>query len=501
MQDTIGLRMNLVEIISKIFPQKEEHFNIREKYSSLELEYQTSLPIDVTDDQFIAIKDFIPKNDICTIKIIFANNDPIILNTKTFENTLFTKQLNEARSYHEDGESINIKLTIQKETKSSFIHIYNFDSFVCFSKKLSTKQWLDIVNKDLDVNNVLKFKILEDNFDSFWSNNIIFTNNDRQANESSNQSTEILFNENCHFGNYDEYSYTPLHFHLTNRPRKNNNITNKLDTLSFIFSITSIFDITSLNDKNIFFKLNGYKTIEGQFNIDTESTKSRKIYVKLFSWIYSEPTNSSDKIGLARNILSIYLKDNSLNIDESVYFSVLSGFKTYLQENINKYIEVRNKITDQLQEIGNRAVKISETYLNNYQKSNLTFITFFVSVFTIRALITQEFSNVFSRESTIIALSILLISFGYMVISTISLNNDIKRLQLKYNNIKKRFEDLLDKKDINKILGNDEEFNDEIKYIQDRRTYYAGLWIFTIIIFTLAVVYLSSYISISNIIG
>ena len=167
-----------------------------------------------------------------------------------------------------------------------------------------------------------------------------------------------------------------------------------------MFSIISIFDITSIDKNLLNFKLNGYKAIQNSFDIDNVNIESKDIYIKIFDWVYAENANCADKIGLTRNIISIYAKKDLPIIDENAYFSIQSGFKTYLQENLNKYIEIRNKISDQLIEISDRAQKVVENYLSYYQKSNITFVTFFISVFTIRALTTKSFNDVFSKETT-----------------------------------------------------------------------------------------------------
>ena len=495
MLDMIGLPMKLVEIIQRIFPLNGEELTVSDKYSSFELEYYTSHPVSITNDQLTDIREFISTSDKCIISVIVESDDPISIDTSSFETKSFIEQIHEANKYYEKNERIRLKLSIQKETKNSLVHIYHFNSFLEFCEKISVVDWLDIINNDLKSNNFLKFKVLDDHFDSFWSYNIIFSNTDRPTNDLNHKFKVIKVNENCHFGNYDQYPYTPTYFQLVNRPRRNNSITNILDRLAFVYSITSTFDITSFDNNILHYKLNGYKSIEGKFNIDSDPVDSKEIYIKIFNWIYSEQSNITDKIGLSRNIISIYSNEYFPSIDESVYFSIQSGFKTYLQENINKYIEIRNKISEQLMEISSRSIVVVENYLSYYQKSNITFVTFFISVFTIRALTTQKFTDVFTKETTLISFTLLFVSAGYMIISIIGLNNEIQRLNTKYDNIKNRFKDLLVEDDINKILRDDKEFNDDISYIKNRRMQYSILWGATIIIFAILITFLSSYIS------
>ncbi|WP_211047310.1 hypothetical protein, partial [Pectobacterium versatile] len=57
----------------------------------------------------------------------------------------------------------------------------------------------------------------------------------------------------------------------------------------------------------------------------------------IYEWIYNQG-NFVDKIGLARNIISIHTQDNSiLNIPKSVLKSIESSFDIYLKDNVKQY--------------------------------------------------------------------------------------------------------------------------------------------------------------------
>lgn len=485
--------MNIIKILQTAFPQLDDAIVLNDKYSTFTIEYNARQPITVERVHLETIKKFIPYDDSFTIEVIMAEDDPIVITSSNYEKDKFIDQINKESKYLEDNETVRIKLSISKNTSDSIIHIYSHEHFFDFCDTISVMEWLDLVGKDLTTNRFLKFKVLEKEFDSFWSSNIIFSNTNRDVEFLNRNQSEHSISDNCHFGNYEQYPFNPSYFNLTKRPRVNNTLTNILDRLAFAFSIISIFDITSIDKNCLSFKVNGYKAIQNSFDIDKVDIISKDIYIKIYEWVYAENANCADKLGLTRNIISIYSKDELPTIDDNAYFSIQSGFKTYLQENLNKYIEIRNKISDQLLEISDRAQRVVENYLSYYQKSNITFVTFFISVFTIRALTTKSFSDVFSKETTLIALSLIAVSLGYMIVSLLGLNSEINRLKSKYTNIKNRFKDLLIEEDIDRILRNDKEFNDDVKYIKSRRLQYSILWVVTILIFTITTCYLSTY--------
>ncbi|MDY0362976.1 MAG: hypothetical protein RBR08_16120 [Desulforegulaceae bacterium] len=490
-----GSKKMIIDEVKKIFPLKDQ-LKLTDKYSSFDMEYNSQNLPQISENDLINLKEHIPASESFTFKVVVQDEDPVTISSSLFDTDSFLSGIDEAKRYLENEQTVKIILSIKKNTNDSIIHIYNYESFLNSCSDLSAIKWLKIVGKDLKNNNYLKFKILEKKFDSFWSNNIIISNKDNELTDfSPQQNTDINVNEDCHFGNYEQYPYTPNYFNLTKRPQKENHLTKILDRLAFVFSISSIFDITSIDIKNdlLNYKLNGYKTIQGKFNIEEQNIDSKDVYIRLFNWIYSESSSCTDKIGLSRNIISIYANNDFPSIDENVYYSIQSGFKTYLQENLNKYIDIRNKISEQLQEINNRATKVVENYLSYYQKSNLTYITYFISVFILRVITAKKFKDVFSKETTIIAYALIIISILYMVASLMDLNGEIKRLKQRYKNLKNRFKDLLIEEDINKILRDDKEFNDEIKYIKNKRCKYTILWIITASIFICVITFLSPY--------
>ena len=301
--------------------------------------------------------------------------------------------------------------------------------------------------------------------------------------------------ENCHFGNIEEFPFLPDFFHINNPEISHNSITDKLTVLGSLFSIISLFDITSINENKLFYKLNGYKTFEGNIEINNSFLECSTTYYEIYDWVYSSDGNTTDKIGLVRNILSIYLEDDITKLDKNILVSIKSAYKTYLKENVGKYLEIRNKIFDELSWVSQKSSEIVEKYLSNYQKSIFTFLSFFVSVFIIRVLKTGDFVNVFSKDATILSFAFLVISAIYLCFSKWTLNKEKYRLKRKYLNIKNRYKDLLIDKDIEKILDNDKEFDYEISFINKRHKAYTKLWVITLVILLISILTISDYIN------
>jgi hypothetical protein len=477
--------------ISEIFIPINSSVIIEEKFSTILIsDFEISNFLKITKYSISNLQSIIEGQDTFSLFIKVGHQDIILFNNSKDNEESFEKLKEEQLNFDSEEDIVKVKIEINKIT-TDLINVYDFQSFVLFWKSLSAIELLILINKNKKNNNSLIFNVLEPNFEEFYSNNIKFSNNPGNFNPINKS---IKISDNCHFNNYSTFPFNSIFFELTKRSTNNNSIIEWLDKLSLVFSITSIFDITSIDDSsNLYYKINGYKSFESSLLINDLSINSKKTYYKIFEWIYSEKSHISDKIGLARNILSLSLKNDSINIEENVYHSIQSGYQTYLKENIKNYIEIRSKITDELSEISQKSAEIAKDYVNAYEKSVFVFLSFFISIFLFKFLKGGNVNNIFTLDATIFSFSFLIISIIFLIYSHNKIKNEITRLSRKYTNLKNRYLDLLNEDDINKILDDDKEFDYEIIYINNRKKKNTQLWFATISILLVTILFLAFY--------
>lgn len=494
--------MSAIEEIRKVFlPAGNE--NLDEKYTTLDFEYMTQADLlSVLREESIQILfaqlEKKTGSDSWFLSISDEISDPIFLSSSEHILDRFLSDIHDLADYTE-SDYLNLKFHVEKEKLSGVINIYSIEDFSRFISNISTIQFLDIINEDLKEKSVIHFNLLTNDNINFYSRNLRFENADSALTPSINSldSFEIKSREACYFANQSKYPFSPFHFSLIKKSSAPVEIVNKLTKLAFIFSLVNIFDVTSIQDGLLHYKLNGYKSIEGIFDIDNDEIDvvSMKTYLSISEWIYSDSSNVIEKIGISRNILSIYLKESSLAISENAFYSIKSGFKVYLQENLNRYLEIRSTINEQLINISQNANNSIEKYLDDYQKSSITFVSFFISTLVITVLSSGQFQNVFTKDATILALTLIAISLLYLIFSLWNLNSEKERLKIRYRNLKGRFRDLLVDEDIDRILQENKEFDDEIRFIESRSKAYTILWLGTVLFVLVAILSLSSYIN------
>jgi len=432
---------------------------------------------------------FVSPNDFLTVTVVFGNADPISLFYSVSQElylTTFIEQLNQ-EYLHQDGESIVCSLNISKNIVNNCLSIYDLDVFTGTISSLTASQFLYIFNSILVGNEYIIFQT-HNLKETFNSNSLYFVPfNIISINHCCNSKIKKLefFKSICHYSNFESHKLLPDDFRFNLKPDNYPILIQLFERYSILLSIIFLFDISSLTDNKLEYKINGYKTISSIFefsNIDLISTKD---YFEIFEWVYNGG-NLNDKIGLARNIITLHFQNtNNINLQGNPFESVKSSFKIYEKQNINQYIEIRNKISDQLLEFNSKANRIVDNFASGFQKSALALITFYSSAIVIRVLSKGNFENIFSLDATILSFAFIIGSLIYYFVARWEIKTQRERFVNIYNNLKERYTDLLEISDIVRILNSDKDFDEDIKYIDSKTKMFSWLWICLMIIFSI----------------
>jgi len=476
----------LLNIIEKLFPFEKE-VTIEEKINFFSLKVVCKKTPEFTEVNLREVISIIKPNDKFSILTQVEQND-IVSITNHDEIDEFITNYNDSIEFFEENETFSLKLKIDKTAADSKRTIYSYKHFVIFWRQIDPINLLNVLNDILSNYGTVEFETIEPGVEPVTSSRITL-NSSLPAIPKRDKIDK--FRENCHFGNSGTYALTPEVFHLFNT--NNKELTLKFNILCSLFSMVFLFDISSIHDQEFTYKINGYKAINGKVRINEHLASCKSVYYEIYSWVYSTEGNIADKLGLVRNLISIHYDQEITNLDAGILVSIKSAYKTYLKENISKYLDIRSKILQDLDWVSQKSSEIVEKYLSNYQKSIITFLSFFISVFLLRVLSSGEFTNVFTKDATILSFGFLAISVFYLAFSSWTLKSEKQRLKRKYENIKGRFKDLLVEEDIKNILNEDEEFEYELSFIKGRYRRYLWLWIITILILFVAILTVSSH--------
>lgn len=485
--------ISVTSFLSSCFDCISQDISVEEKYSEFRFKCKLASLENMDVAQLRRINNQFHREDFWRLVLLVGENDPISLASETLDIDGFIEKVENEKEYLQN-EECSLRLEVNKKPLSRSIAIYDFPAFNRFLGSIGTRAFLDIIKPGLDKNGIIEFSPFDDYSDSFYSEKILF--NEMQSNvpvEMYGSSFKDELNAPYSFRNQESYPYEPNFFRLLKKSDSYNNLSKKLEILEGIFEIVRIFDLTWFEGNHLCYRLDGYKSIVGKIDLDSAPLESRDTYWKIYRWIHSERGSVVDKLGIARNVLSVYLSSESLLISEDVYFSTQSAFRTYLQKNLDRYIEIREKLNEQLSLIVQKINDLANEYVEGYQKSNFTFVSFFISVFLVQVLSTGEFEDVFTKDATILSFLFLFISFLYFCFLSWNIGQQTVRIRRRYQNLKSRFGDLLIEQDIQKILVDDKEFDSEMSFFNRRRWLITVLWLSTILLFLGVIITLSSY--------
>lgn len=424
----------------------------------------------------------IPGRDRLELKIKIDIGDPIVL-TKESDPEKFIQGLTNAQAMFPGG-IITFELTVDKKCENSTVSVYSLALLRQYLQNRNFAELLEFFYQPLSTDGYRVFHVLDGSRDfnsgAFFfsaSGNVIYSGPDQFTRLAVKAKSDRI----CHYGNSADFLLFPADVSLVARSqhRKWNELFNRL---AFMCSIIRLFDITSDTETGLSYRLNGYKTINGEIDLSAAAITTLDEYLQIVDWLYKDG-NLSDKIGLARNLISLHITDlPSLALSPFTFASIRSGFDIYLKENIKQYIDIRNKIQDQLLDFNKRATAIIDAFGSGFQKSALAVSTFFGSVLVAKILSGGKYKDVFTYDAYWLNLVFLLVSVGYLVVSYREVDSQMTRFEDGYTLMRKRYRDLLTEDDIDNILAKDAEHNNNMAYLREKRGMYLTLWIVVLIL-------------------
>jgi len=379
----------------------------------------------------------------------------------------------------EDIDDIkDIKVSFDIHKAKNKIIIINDNSFNDYLSKLNLESLVTIIGT--------------------FDNKFVLENNNFEIEIDKNSAKRNVISKQCNFKNSELLLFNPSVFYFNNLDGSTNSmLDDTILKLSLVYSLIFICDSSQIKDNRLFITLSGNKTFTYILNFkDHLKLNQLGAYYKIFEWIYSEENKVEDKLGLSKNIISAYLKDENIEIPISTFNSILSAYQIYIKGDINKYFEARNKIIEQVESTVKKINNSLETFFSNFQKSTLVFISFFLSVFLSKVFKQDDLSKIFNKQTSQVALAFVSLSVIYLVFSIWILKLDKKRVKERYTSVKKRYGDILIEEDMENILKGDFEYNSEMEYFKDRICIYKWLWIISLVVFVIILFITSDFLTI-----
>ncbi len=392
--------------------------------------------------------------------------------------------------------SILVIKTIKSLDSSAEISIYSLTDFSEYLSGLDISVIADFLPAECVNDDVVIFNIMH-NSNTCQTQRFLFRSIYPLAEEDAigfslsveERNLRVENRDKCgHFANASTLSYLPEDF-LLDSPSSDPNINRVFNGLSAFYLMVFLCDFSVVQDC-LSVRLKGYKLITQDFSLFELQSCDIKELLEIYQWVYSHGS-FADKIGLARNLITIHLHDdNLLALDEGTIHSVESGYDIYLKDNVKQYIEIKNKLSEFIQSSSDKANSITQSMFSSMKNSLWGFISFFISVFFLKVISKGTFDGIVSTDILIISYGILVVSMVLLWVSHIETTADKARFQTAYSSLKIRYKDLLNEKDLNRILQDDKVYNEDLAHIDSRKKLYTKTWIGITIIMGVVVTFL-----------
>lgn len=481
-----------------ICKQVEDCFKTKiDTYTEKLMQVEFSLIVDYNNlpmkQKLLDILNAFPKRDSVIIKIINEIEDIYTLSNQDADLSGY----DEFADNLDKGEKLKISIHIDKITIGNIISIYCMKKFwedICdrtitdsmrfFSDRLKNNERIYFVNYDTD--------------EQFISKSILLANSEKDINLEEFDRKEKL--ERCklssYFYNALEFNLIPEDFEFIISP-KADNICKLFNSIQVILSLVYISDYSFIKDNQLIIQINGYRKCE--YTIDIFNLKKKSNYeelVKIYKWIYQDG-NVTDKATLSRNIISLHCKYvNILDIDERTLSTIKSNYQLYMKDNIDQYIDLKNKLTQFIIESGQKVTDISYLLAHRLNANFIAFVSFFLTIFLTNIPLNDGVRSIFTKDITIITFIILIGSLLYLLISIDEVNKKIVRYKKSYYMLKDMYKDVLDETDIDNIFNHDKEIKDIEKEIYKSRDKVTLVWCIIIVLIFIAIDYVSGFHSI-----
>jgi hypothetical protein len=456
-----------------------------ETFKVAEWRYESKLLRLCEADALKTIFAAIPDRDQAQVSITFESESVSISSEEPERVEEFLQDCQTYLRVIEAESRIALSIIITKRTLEGIVSLYSLEAF---TKTLRSKELPELFGLFADVTHSDTATLVEmpDGTAPFSTHTLIFWTKDcPRRRVFARGEVRSKRNDICHF-EAEDYPVVPEDFQLVERsPTAELNAV--FDSLCVVSSIVFLADVSQFKlaegHQVLSFKLNGYRSVTGSVPRKDVDPRMAAECFKIYEWVYSGG-NVSDKIGLARNVISLHWKGDETDLVESgVLASIRSGYEIYLKQNVRAYIEVKNKLSEFLTDFSEKAVVLADGLTEKLEKNVAAFIVFFISSVIAKVATDKSFTGVLTPALAVIGITIIGFSFIHLAVSLIVFNKDKAKIEQDFDALKARYADILDAKDLDNIFVRTGAWERTVDQLRFKRRLLVSFWIISMSIF------------------
>lgn len=403
----------------------------------------------------------------------------------------------------EKDDPVKIKISIAKSCRNGVVSIYCPDLFAAYLKSHSLKSILSLF-EGICLNNTMCFEYQENDI-SLIGSSLAFV---KKGHYPVYLTKPLLNKDVVTQGKYlccndlIQAHLLPVDFSLSGTDCEKYPILPLFHKLTMLYTLCYLFDYLTLTGDELFYKLNGYKTLAGCIkvsNIESASVDdgSWNKYLDIFKWLYNGG-NLTDKAAIARNIISLNIEDeDGLSLRDGTFDAIDSNYRIYEKENVKQYIELRNNVAAQLRDYQRYIIGIYDEFEEAFKKLLFSFLAFAFTTSIIRVLAKNIKDNILIPDTIItLLLGLCAVSLLYYTYARWERRKKVELFDKQYNDTRKFYEELLSPEEMSELFTDERNKDGTYKaFIEERTCRYDFLWVGVNVVFIAALLYIRFFIN------
>jgi hypothetical protein len=487
-----------MESVLELFKKYSSNiFNIKkyEDFDTYTLSFEiTEVRCKLEWNDMIFISSFISIRDSLAFTITVNEGEPFSFNP-TDSSELKQSILDDINKLIENECVIQIKYTVSKRRRNSLLSIYDLGLYYEYLCSLKLQHLFNILQKYLVMTYLNKFEVQNKETDEvfFHSSLLLFATKSRietiNSIPDSEQRESILKYRRLNTSpqSFAKYNFIPNDFNdLSGTSSDPYNIIKFFNKLKIALAASFISNNSDIKGfKEVQVAIIGHKYIESTIDFSQLNNIEAQNFYSIYEWIYDKG-EIHDKLDLSRNIISRYflVREYKWILPIDTLNSIQSAHSIYLKENVEKYIETKNKVAELTTEMSVKSKDNTDYFISSFKNNNLTILTYFISIFIFNSLSDNSDKKVFSIEKYYLSMSFLFISCLYLIFTIRQLRRDL-RINVRYfYSMKRIYQDIFDKQELN-YLFHKRHLQYNIKNVRQTINLFSTLWLVEIVLLSI----------------
>lgn len=398
----MSVRLLAIANDQDILSERFDHFEMKleRRLTSAEAYAQANIIVDALGE--------LPTRDKFTLEVEIS--DDALTISDPSESSRMTEHI---ASYHEDGDSIIFRIEIIKEVVQQHLSVYSPTAFGAYLDSMPLSDALSALARRFQEQ--LIFECYSDTPKSGSATLRFVKAGDAPPEVGVSlawRSRALALLEDNTYRTGNTGTLIPRDFAVT-QPIGVPTLDAFMARAGAVLAAMFLSNMSDLRENQLVYRITGYKLIGGTVSNLANLVDDAATFQQIADWAYGAEGNS-DKIGLARNVISLCVQSlEDVPSHSEIWDAIQSNYQIYLKENIATYLEVRNKLAELLAESMHKTHSLVEKLLDSIRNGVFVVLTFLLTVVVVNGLKDAGVQAIFSIEYFTIVLTLLVLSsFG-----------------------------------------------------------------------------------------